>query len=276
MKTYAVVITFNPFLEQFLKNFEAIANQVDRVIIVDNSDDIICQNNLLEYFNEADNVTFVQPRENLGIAYAQNIGFLCAIKTGADFIITFDQDSSVQQGLIKTLYKEYTRIAETGINVACIGPSVINERNNSLYEKYFKNSKKINNSSYSVKSIISSGTLYNVDIFSLIGFNKSEWFIDSIDIEWCYRARYLGYHVIMTTATAMSHNLGSHDVKLPFGKSINVGSAFRLYYVYRNWIFSLREPQFGLKYKIKLIIMMPLKLLIFACISPRKKGSISF
>ncbi|HDV2337460.1 TPA: glycosyl transferase 2 family protein, partial [Escherichia coli] len=113
-----------------------------------------------------------------------------------------------------------------------------NERNNARYEKYFKNSTQLNESVYSVKSIISSGSLYSMDVFSAIGFNKAEWFIDSIDIEWCYRARYLGYHVLMTTNVAMKHNLGARDVKLPGGKSINIGSPFRLYYVFRNWIFS--------------------------------------
>ncbi|ENC1278303.1 glycosyl transferase 2 family protein, partial [Escherichia coli] len=103
-----------------------------------------------------------------------------------------------------------------------------------------------------------------MDVFSAIGFNKAEWFIDSIDIEWCYRARYLGYHVLMTTNVAMKHNLGARDVKLPGGKSINIGSPFRLYYVFRNWIFSLREPQFDIKYKMKILLMMPIKFIIFS------------
>lgn len=271
MKIFALIVTFNPDIDSFGKNLAAITRQVDKVIIVDNSNDSLSQNGLRDYLENKDDVILIQPKENLGIAYAQNIGFMHAIKNNADYVVTFDQDSSVEDGLIETLYEEYKHVKEqNNIKIACIGPSVINERNNTRYEKYFRNSVKINDSVFSVKSIISSGTLYDVDVFSAIGFNKAEWFIDSIDIEWCYRARYLGYHVLMTTKVAMRHNLGAKDMKLPVGKSINIGSPFRLYFVYRNWIFSLREPQFELSYKLKLLVMMPLKFVIFSNVSPRK------
>lgn len=271
MKIFALIVTFNPDIDSFGKNLAAITRQVDKVIIVDNSNDSLSQNGLRDYLENKDDVILIQPKENLGIAYAQNIGFMHAIKNNADYVVTFDQDSSVEDGLIETLYEEYKQVKEqNNIKIACIGPSVINERNNTRYEKYFRNSVKINDSVFSVKSIISSGTLYDVGVFSAIGFNKAEWFIDSIDIEWCYRARYLGYHVLMTTKVAMRHNLGSKDMKLPVGKSINIGSPFRLYFVYRNWIFSLREPQFELRYKLKLLVMMPLKFVIFSNVSPRK------
>ncbi len=271
MNIYALIVTFNPDIIVFSKNLHAIAEQVQTVIIVDNSTDDSCINGLKSLHKDKNNVILIQPNKNLGIAYAQNIAFLQAIKSGADYVITFDQDSSVQAGLINALYEEYNRVQkQSSIKIACIGPSVINERNGTLYEKYFHGSTEICESVFSVKSIISSGTLYNTEVFSFIGLNKSEWFIDSIDIEWCYRARYLGYCVLMTKNVSMKHNLGSKDVELVAGKSINIGSPFRLYYVYRNWIFSLKQPQFEIKYKIKLLMMMPLKFLIFANIKPRK------
>lgn len=271
MKICAVVVSFNPDLNIFSENISAILSQVDKVIIVDNSD---CKKNQIaikNYFDNIPDVFLMQFGENLGIAYAQNVGFLQAIKFGMKYVVTFDQDSSVESGLINSLYEEYQKVsADTSIKIACIGPSVINERNNLKYEKYFKNSVKVTDTIYSVRSIISSGTLYDINVFSQLGLNKSEWFIDSIDIEWCYRARYLGHHVLMTTRVAMKHNLGSKDINLPFGKSINIGSPFRLYYVYRNWILSLREPQFCWRYKLKLIMMMPIKFFIFSSIPPRK------
>lgn len=271
LKIFALIVTFNPDLDSFGKNLIAISRQVDRVIVVDNSNISKNQNDLKDYLDENTDVILIQPKDNLGIAYAQNIGFVYAMKNGADYVVTFDQDSSVEDGLIETLYTEYKHVEQqSDIKIAGIGPSVINERNNTRYEKYFRNSVQINESTFSVKSIISSGTLYNIDVFAAIGLNKAEWFIDSIDIEWCYRARYLGYHVLMTTKVAMRHNLGAKDMKLPAGKSINIGSPFRLYFVYRNWIFSLREPQFEWGYKLKLLLMMPIKFVIFSNVSPRK------
>lgn len=271
LKMHALIVTFNPQMDTFTNNLTSIMRQVDKVIIVDNSNIHLKQQQLKKYLDNINNVILIQPEMNLGIAYAQNIGFMQAIKSGADYVITFDQDSSVEDGLIAALFKEYQNISKhQDIRIACLGPSVVNERDNSLYEKYFYKSKQLTDTIFSVKSIISSGTLYDVNVFSAIGLNKAEWFIDSIDIEWCYRARYLGYHVLMTKAVVMKHNLGSKDISLPIGKKINIGSPFRLYYVYRNWVFSLFEPQFQLRYKIKLIVMMPIKFFIFANIAPRK------
>ncbi|WP_176691600.1 glycosyltransferase family 2 protein [Superficieibacter electus] len=272
VKITALVVSYNPSLELLYKNIISIKSQVDKIILVDNSDSFSIQEGVANLFKKDEDIIIIQLKKNLGIAYAQNLAIMRAIKENSDFVITFDQDSSVQEGLINCLYEEYNLAKQSlGNKVACIGPSVINERDNVRYEKYFKNSVCLLPTIYSVKSIISSGTLYNTEIFSIVGLNKAEWFIDSIDIEWCYRARYLGYHILMTTKVAMKHNLGAKDISLFFGKSINVGSPIRLYYVYRNWIFSLREPHFPFKYKIKLISMMPIKFLIFSMISPKRK-----
>ncbi|MFM5177623.1 glycosyltransferase family 2 protein [Aeromonas caviae] len=271
MKVYAVIVSFNPDINAFVNNLAIIARQVDTIVVIDNSDCEIKQIELDKQLKKLPSIHFIQPKKNLGIAHAQNIGFLYAIKSGAEYVITFDQDSLVEDGLVNKLCDEYIYLEKKGgLKIACIGPSVINERTGIRYEKYFVNSIQWTDTAYSVKSIISSGTLYSVDVFSVIGLNKAEWFIDSIDVEWCYRARYLGYHVLMTTKVAMRHNLGSNDVRLPLGKSINIGSPFRLYYVYRNWIFSIRESQFDFRYKLKLLIMMPIKFFIFSIIPPRK------
>lgn len=261
----AIIVTFKPSFHDLNILIKSLENQVCEIIIVNNGtrlpmDDIKC----------GAKIKNINLGENKGIAYAQNIGILHASRC-SDFIVTFDQDSKVGCGLIKTLLSEYSKLSALGYKIACIGPSIINERSGQLYDKYFKGSKKLTDSSFSVNSIISSGTLYKTDVFASIGLNKAHWFIDSIDIEWCYRARSLGYHIIMTKAITMKHNLGLHDKKLLFNRSINCGSPFRLYYVFRNWIFSIKESHFPFKYKLKILIFMPIKFIIFAFIRPRSE-----
>ncbi|MZI96126.1 glycosyltransferase [Vibrio sp. CAIM 722] len=259
----ALIVTFNPNLDHLSQMIEILSQQVSNIIIVDNSPD-----EMKVTFNE-EVVNYIYLGHNEGIGYAQNVGFFEAYKN-SDFIITFDQDSKIDDGLVDSLIKDYFILRDNNIKVACIGPSVINERDGSVYEKYFKGAEELNNNCYAVKSIISSGTLIPVDSLLRIGINKAHWFIDSIDIEWCYRARDLGYKVIMTRNKKMTHNLGSGDKNLFFGKKINFGSDFRLYYVFRNWIFSLRETCFPLSYKLKIIFNMPIKFLLLATIPPRR------
>lgn len=260
----AVIVTYNPNEEKLGCIIDNISEQVSSIIIIDNSSTKLSLGIIAK-----DKVKYTPLGTNRGIAYAQNVGFLEAYKD-SDFIITFDQDSNVSNTFINDLYSEYNRLIDAGVNhVACIGPSVINERDGNVYEKYFIGSSEICQGAFAVKSVISSGTLYPVDSFAYIGLNKAHWFIDSIDIEWCYRARSIGYQVIMTRNVTMLHNLGMDDKKLIGGKKINFGAPIRLYYVYRNWIFSLREPSFDLKYKLKIIINIPIKFCLFSTIAPK-------
>lgn len=261
----AVIVTYNPNDERLGSIIDNISEQVSSIIVIDNS-----LTRLSQCITSKDKVKYIHLGENKGIAYAQNIGFLDAYQN-SEFIVTFDQDSNVSRTLINDLHREYNKLIDAGIrNIACIGPSVINERDGAIYEKYFIGSNEIHQGAFAVKSIISSGTLYPVDSFAYIGLNKAHWFIDSIDIEWCYRARSIGYKVIMTRNVAMPHNLGVDDKKLIGGKKINFGAPIRLYYVYRNWIFSLKEPSFDFRYKLKLVVNMPIKFFIFSTIPPQK------
>lgn len=262
-KVVAVIVTYNPDVAHFIERLQFICEQVATVIVVDNSSDS-------SWFNvnefTSDVVKVIPLNGNKGIAHAQNVGIFEAYKLDPEYIVTFDQDSLVSDDFIKNMINEYLVSCEIlgKEKIACIGPSVINERDGNLYTKCFKGAKQINENIYSVRSIISSGTLFDAKVFSYVGLMCSPWFIDSIDIEWCYRARTYGLHVLMTKNVSMSHNLGTNDHPVAFGKKINVGAPIRLYYMYRNWIFSLRLPYFPIKYKLKLLAFMPVKILIFS------------
>lgn len=62
--------------------------------------------------------------------------------------------------------------------------------------------------------LISSGSLIPVDALVEVGMNNSSLFIDLVDFEWCYRAKYAGYHVLMTSNVTMKHNVGLTDKKI--------------------------------------------------------------
>ena len=265
----AIIVTYNPDAESFFERLYLISNQVSRIVIVDNSDDC-------SWFNEEQFKSiadFIPLGENKGIAYAQNVGVFEAYKLNAEYLITFDQDSKIPDDFVNNLINEYLYVS--GVigesKIACIGPSVVNERDGKLYTKYLDKAEQVTENIYSVRSIISSGTLFNTKVFCSVGLMAAPWFIDSIDTEWCYRARAYGMHVLMTKNVSISHNLGDNDLYLPLGLTINIGAPVRLYYIYRNWIHSLRLPYFPVVYKLKLLSFMPIKLMIFSMINPGGK-----
>jgi len=261
----AVIVTYEPDRNSVLKLVSSLNEQVSNIYIIDNSlsESIDCSG-----FHKAKQIRL---GENKGIAYAQNIGFVEAIKSDSDFVITFDQDSIVEVDFVSNLLEEFHHAYSINPQVVCIGPTTVNARNGAVYEKRFKNSIDLGRGLYSVKSVMSSGSLYPINSFAKVGFNKAEWFIDGIEIEWCYRAIYKGYNVVMTKNVKMNHNLGDFDHTFLGLVSMVTGSPFRLYYIFRNWIHLLREPSCPLSAKLRLILEMPIKFIVFSTIPPRKE-----
>jgi rhamnosyltransferase len=89
-KVYGVIVTYKPNVEVLEKCVNSLVNQVDKLIIVDNTPGK-CQ--LLENFRKTQNIEIVYLNDNYGIAYAQNVGIKKALEEEADFILLSDQDT---------------------------------------------------------------------------------------------------------------------------------------------------------------------------------------
>jgi rhamnosyltransferase len=97
MKTLAAIVLFNPEIERLNQNIEAIFNQVDDVVLIDNG-----SSNLNEVKkNVTHQVHYVVNEKNVGIAKALNEGFEYAIENGFDWVLTLDQDSVSDKNLIE-------------------------------------------------------------------------------------------------------------------------------------------------------------------------------
>ncbi len=87
MNIAAVVIWFNPSLE-FLENIKSYSKHVQKIIIVDNSD--IDNSILLE---EVPDIDYIPCLKNIGVASALNVGYERALASGAEWVLSMDQDS---------------------------------------------------------------------------------------------------------------------------------------------------------------------------------------
>ena len=78
---------------------------------------------------------------------------------------------------------------------------------------------------------------------AVIGAFREEFFIDYVDMEYCFRARALGYRIIRTRRPIMSHTIGSiseHNVLWMKKWTFNHATD-RRYYIARNDTVMLRE-----------------------------------
>lgn len=234
-KIYAVIVTFNPDFDNLSRLVSDLNIQGVSPIIVDNTPDPFI-------FKEDICAEIIRLGDNLGIAIAQNEGIKRAISLSAEYIIFFDQDSSISNNFIESITKDFIFIDNNlKANVAAIGPRFIDKRDRFYYQVISLNDKGIRkkidvcnlSSPLEVSLIISSGSLVPVSVLNEVGFMAENYFIDYVDTEWCFRAISKGYSLYVSSSAIMEHTIGDRFIHLGRLK-VPVHSAFRRYYRVRN------------------------------------------
>jgi len=239
----AVVVTYNPCLEKVCALLDAVFTQVFKVIVVDNGshevEKIRC---LVNQFSDAE---FIGLPSNMGIAYAQNVGIRLTYERKADYVLTLDQDSLPEPGMVKKLYAVFDQV-QGSERIAAVGPLLLDE-STSLALPFFsyRNGRKqritptVGSEILNVECLVSSGTLLAMGAIVEVGLMREELFISYVDVEWCLRARSHGFQVLGCCAATMTHNLGERRLKI--GRYlIPLHSPLRHYYVFRSGIYMQR------------------------------------
>lgn len=239
---------------------EAFKKQVDRLVIVDNSN-----TNQKEWFAKYDsNVRYLPLNENKGIAYAQNIGIKFLLDKGCDFILFSDQDSIPTEYLTENLYHSYRTLKAYDPNVQGIAPSAYNKHTGETYsyQSEVLADLTVEDRLYEkVSYLMNSGAFITADAFRHVGLMDAQLFIDGVDSEWCWRATHLmNATFYIDKNIKLAHFLGIGNKKIG-GKERSITPPFRMYYQYRNFIWLLKRKYVpvswkkynGKKYLIKLV-----------------------
>ncbi|KMQ51112.1 dTDP-rhamnosyl transferase RfbF [Chitinispirillum alkaliphilum] len=256
-KTATVIVTYNP-PAGFLKHFEKVFKEFNFIILIDNGTCAEKQDILIELKQQyGKKITMIMNNENLGIATALNQGFRWAIENGYDYIFTLDQDSTPTPGFMDTLLKcEQTHPNRE--NLATLGSLVTEDvmptvcrymrrRNHFLYEHAVADRGLLRN----VSNIITSGSLYNLNIWKKLGPFRDDFFIDYVDTEYNLRAIQNGYETSVQCDARLIHNLGNRQEKKLLWKTTypTFHSPIRWYYICRNRVvmlklYALKQPYY--------------------------------
>ena len=230
MRICSGIITYNPTLTDVSTCLEALCNQVERVIIVDNASKNV--KSLQEVVSKYANVTLVKNSQNIGFAKALTQVFEWAKSQGFNWVLTLNDDSVVPSNMIS----EYKKILENQGNL-------VNQKN-------AKNSKiaivcsllknrldgTILHSKCHEDECITSGSLTSVEAWAKIG-GFDEWLeIDGVDFDFSRRLVRAGWKIVECQNVIMEHQIGK-------ARSINLiikhpivwnHNANRKYYIARN------------------------------------------
>jgi rhamnosyltransferase len=255
------IVSYNPN-NSIKKCVEAIYNQVNKILIVDNGS---TKNlNLVNQFNGDPKIDIILNNKNMGIACALNKGVKYALKNKYKWILTMDQDSEATENMINNMLYSYNRLKrEYKEKIVSIFPSYIEKtflKNVSHIEKSVNKEDNELNEKIDVENIhyviseITSGNLVRCDIFNKVGYFKDKLFIDYVDHEFCLRLNENGYKLIQVEDAYLLHQLGESSKKNLFIKKVGYTnhSYIRRYYITRNRMYIWKKyfrkfPKFILK-----------------------------
>ncbi len=236
----AVVVAHDPD-ENFIENLKITAEQVDKIVVVNNGSPKITQNVFdNSWFSEK--VFLISNRENLGQGRALNQGANWAKENGFKWVLLLDQDSRAREDMVQKQIEAFlecdfkNKLGLVGVNCTFKGTGEV---------KYFyKNKTKY----FERDVVMASGSLLPLNAFLKTGQFREEFFVDSIDADYCLRLRKKGFKLIVAQNAMMEQRVGSEGkMKRFLWRKILVTNhpSKRCYYMARNGLILVKEHFFS-------------------------------
>lgn len=227
-----VVVLYNPD-DDCLNNMDSYLDGLEKLYVVDNS----------SYSNESrlkknSKITYLPNMENLGIAKALNIAATKAIEDGFLWMLTMDQDSKFDEGA----FTQYVSTAKKQDlkNIAIVSP---------WHKTNLKDEKPMVEVDYPL-DIMTSGNLLNLSIYQELKGFKEWYFIDGVDMDYCFEIRIHKYKILRINTVELNHHLGDVEYINILGRDflITNHNYIRRYYITRNYLYikklySFLEPE---------------------------------
>ena len=196
-KIAAVIIWYNPKdlgLDKILFNISTYSDFFDKLYIVDNS-----QNDNSDICNFLSNSVYLQNKNKGGIGGAQNKGCQQAKSDGFNWVMTLDQDSNFDYGMVKNYIQLFNKY-KNNTDIVSFGTEIKNLNEYIDYMKLFRIKllrpikhffipyKEVVRPEIEYKTFtIASGNIINLSMWAeLNGFDEF-LFIEEVDSDFCHR-----------------------------------------------------------------------------------------
>ena len=235
----AVAVAYRPDESAFGDVLARAAAQVGALVVLDNDSPAVDGAHWSERVPLPAGVELVREAANLGLGAAYNRAVAIARQRGARFVLLLDQDSQLDEGCVDALLRHADLRAARG-PLGAVGPTFIDARSGERapFVRFgFPLNHKLHapaGGDVDADFLISSGSLIPLTAIDAAGPFDEGLFIDSVDMEWCFRATAAGLQLVGVADARMLHTIGDELVRLPGGGTMFVHSPLRLYMMTRN------------------------------------------
>jgi rhamnosyltransferase len=226
----AVLVTYQPDNAVF-ENIVKLTEQVNELVVVDNGSPQDFWERLAGQYPDVKFTKIINPK-NLGIATAFNLGARALLASNCDFIMTFDQDSTLPPDYVKQVLEAYFEAKTVYGQIGVFGTYYRDENSGIVFPNHFKATSDF----VIIESTISSGNLIPAATFLKIGFFRDDFFIDAVDTEFHLRAHKAGLPLVLTRKLVLPHALGKQSMArlLWIDFPLTSHNHIRRYYMARN------------------------------------------
>lgn len=233
----AAIVTFHPG-EEAKALCAALRAQGCAVLVIDNASSD--SDAILADLAQAGAEVMRNP-ENQGVAGALAQALDVAAGRGYSWLLTFDQDSSIDDGFLAAMLASS---ATTKAEVAIIAPT-IHDRASGVEIQGVRDAVGWS----AVDRVLTSGSLCRVGALHAVGGFRRELFIDFVDWDLCARLRTGTWQIALLAEVEIEHSVGTPQEHHVLGLHVTSTnhSPTRLYYRYRNFVLLAREGRFGVE-----------------------------
>lgn len=242
--TCAIVITFQPDAG-FSDRVGRLSSEFHHVFVVDNASGDL-------QIREDDKIRVLKNDHNIGIAAALNLGLRCADEASYAWAVTFDQDSEPIEGFTEAMIASVrtlkTRKFLLGANYVDVHRGRLAHRAGSRGTRPVRRT-----------TLITSGMLLPVSFALAIGGFREDFFIDSVDHEFCLRAADHGAGLFVTREPLMQHSIGAPVDGVRWARALSSAHLpARKYFIARNALWTVRlhashHPLWSLRQFVRIV-----------------------
>jgi len=239
-----VVVIYHPGKEVD-ENLKAMVQECGRVLIVDNGSAPA----IGERLAAVPGVQLLALGANLGIAVALNRGAAWARENNYQWMVTFDQDSKPEPGMVAGLWAAHLRHAVAAVvgprilEGGAAGPNYRWVRRHPNWPGLFQRAECREADLPEVTMLITSGSMVDLTVWKDLDGFAEDLFIDYVDIDYCLRVIRTGRKVAVAADSRLQHKLGARQTGRLLGMDFRPmhHAAFRHYYIARNRVLVWRR-----------------------------------
>lgn len=200
---------------------------------------------------------------NVGVGAAMNRLVEAASEAGASDLLLLDQDSRVGPAMIGDLAGARERLRSLQVPTAVVGPSPGRGAADAKAPRYRRRSRPAAcGTLVPVDFLATSGSLIDLAAFGRVGPFREDYFIDGVEIEWCFRAWDAGYGCWMAEDVTIGHRVGAGTIRT-LTVAMPRQPLFRMATYLRNSVYGWRLGHIPLRWKLRQIAYLPLQVLLY-------------